>query len=145
MATSDLSKTFSWTRVGQAFAALCGVGLLVLGYALFIEPAWIEVRHVKIAAPLEAPIKIAHLSDLHTRGLGRVERRLLELLDREQPDLIVITGDSLSCDWHVPQKGEGSPGALTEGTRHRRDRGAGRWGKQSNGDGGPRGSVRWKS
>jgi predicted MPP superfamily phosphohydrolase len=41
-------------------------------------------------------LKIAHLTDLHTTGLGYRERHLLKLLDQEQPDLIVITGDTLS-------------------------------------------------
>ena len=62
-------------------------------YGTEIEPAWIEVTHYAVAAPVSPPIKIAHLTDLHTRELGRPERRLLELLEQEKPDVIVITGD----------------------------------------------------
>jgi predicted MPP superfamily phosphohydrolase len=64
--------------------------------ALFIEPYWIQVDHSTVVAPVAAPLKIAHLSDLHTRGVGRRERKLLAILDEEKPDLIVITGDSLA-------------------------------------------------
>ena len=41
-----------------------------------------------------------NLSDLHTSGLGRRERRLLALLDAEQPSVIVITGDTVTWGRH---------------------------------------------
>jgi len=62
----------------------------------FLEPNWIEVTHHSLSAAVAAPLKIAHLTDLHTKGLGFRERRLLELLWQEKPDLIVITGDTIS-------------------------------------------------
>jgi predicted MPP superfamily phosphohydrolase len=67
-------------------------------YAVEIEPAWIEVTHFHVDAPVHPAIKIAHLTDLHTRQLGRPERKLLELLEQEKPDLIVITGDMTNND-----------------------------------------------
>src|SRR5262245_27780918 len=63
--------------------------------AFLIEPNWIQVTHHRIAAPLVSPLKIAHLSDLHTHGLGTRERKMLSLLAEERPDVIVITGDSV--------------------------------------------------
>ncbi|PYV93139.1 MAG: hypothetical protein DMG05_02420 [Acidobacteria bacterium] len=63
--------------------------------AFWIEPDWIEVTHHRVFAPLASPLKIAHLTDLHTHGLGRRERRMLALLEAERPDLIVITGDTV--------------------------------------------------
>jgi uncharacterized protein len=66
------------------------------GYAFWIEPYWIEVTHYGIAAPLSSPIKIAHLADIHTSGLGRRERRMIEVIEAERPDLVVITGDSIN-------------------------------------------------
>jgi predicted MPP superfamily phosphohydrolase len=67
----------------------------ILAYAFLIEPYWIEVTHYEIQGHVAAPLKIAHLTDIHTHGMGRRERRLLEILAEEKPDLIVITGDSL--------------------------------------------------
>jgi predicted MPP superfamily phosphohydrolase len=64
--------------------------------ASLIEPYRLEVNRYEIHAPVSAPLKIAHLTDLHTRGLGRRERRMLQALDVEKPDLIVVTGDSLA-------------------------------------------------
>ena len=84
-------------HVAAAFAALVVLALL---YAWAIEPYWIEVTHHTVRVPsgveFGAPLKIAHLSDLHTAGLRRRERKLLELLALEKPDLIVITGDTLA-------------------------------------------------
>jgi predicted MPP superfamily phosphohydrolase len=74
--------------------------LFILGVAagidsVYVEPFRIEVTHFDVRAPIAAPLKIAQLSDLHTHGMGRNERRLLEILDAEKPDAIVITGDCL--------------------------------------------------
>jgi uncharacterized protein len=74
--------------------------LLVFGtafYAYQIEPFHIEVTRHQVPAPLHSPIKIAHLSDLHTYGIGRRERKMLAILEQEKPDLIVITGDLISA------------------------------------------------
>jgi predicted MPP superfamily phosphohydrolase len=67
----------------------------IAAYAMFVEPYWIAVTHYEIQGQVAAPLKIAHLTDLHTHGIGRRERRMLEILAEEKPDLIVITGDSL--------------------------------------------------
>jgi uncharacterized protein len=84
------------------------VVFLLLGAAMsfdacLVEPYRIEVtRHEYHAArsgtahALATPLKIAHLSDAHTYGIGRRERRLLALLEEERPDLIVVTGDTLA-------------------------------------------------
>ncbi len=65
-------------------------------WGLFVEPYRIEVTHTYIEGQVAHPLKIAHLTDLHTSGLGRREKYLLELLDQEQPDVIIITGDTLT-------------------------------------------------
>jgi predicted MPP superfamily phosphohydrolase len=74
-------------------------GLAVVVDAFLIEPYRIEVTHSSVHAPLTRPLKIAHLTDLHTSGLGPRERKLLSLLDAEHPDAIVITGDTVTWRW----------------------------------------------
>jgi uncharacterized protein len=74
-----------------ALAALCA-----LAWGLFVEPYRIEVTHTYIEGQVARPLKIAHVSDLHSARVGRRETRLLELLDEEQPDVIIITGDTLT-------------------------------------------------
>jgi predicted MPP superfamily phosphohydrolase len=74
--------------------AIAGFALAI--DALMFEPYRIEVTRSSIQAPVAPSLKIAHLSDLHTSGMGRRERLLLDLLDAEQPDVIVITGDTVT-------------------------------------------------
>ncbi len=91
-------------------------GFILLGLALFglvvgvdafwIEPYRIEVTRHSLNAPLTLPLKIAHLTDLHTSGLGRRERQLLMTLDVERPDIIVITGDTIRAGVAYKQCGE---------------------------------------
>lgn len=64
--------------------------------ALAIEPFRLEVTHHTLREPIDAPLTIAHVSDLHTHGIGAREEKVLAALDREKPDLIVITGDTVS-------------------------------------------------
>jgi predicted MPP superfamily phosphohydrolase len=88
------------TRPAFIFAAvLFGVtGLLWSGWAFLVEPQWLEVTHHRIVVPREAglvaPVVIAHVTDLHTDGLGRLERKLIDALRVNSPDLIVLTGDT---------------------------------------------------
>ena len=81
----------------RGLLALVLLGAASLGYAFFIEPSWIEVTHHRVQlAGLRQDIKVAHLTDLHIRRWGRREQALLRLLEEQQPDLIVITGDTTS-------------------------------------------------
>jgi hypothetical protein len=75
--------------MAAAAAALCALD------AFLVEPVRIEVTRHTVRGRVQAPLRLAHLSDLHTPGLGRRERRLLALLGRERPDAIVITGDAV--------------------------------------------------
>jgi predicted MPP superfamily phosphohydrolase len=83
-------------------AVVCAIALTLGTYAFWIEPNWIEVTHHNVSAPLSRPVKIAHLTDIHTSGLGRRELKMLQLLEAEQPDLIVITGDSINVTADYP-------------------------------------------
>jgi len=84
------------------FAAAAALAFVVPAYAFWIEPYWIEVTHHTVTANIGRPIKIAHLTDIHTSGLGRRERKMLDLIEEERPDLIVITGDSISITSDYP-------------------------------------------
>lgn len=79
-------------RLGPAILV---VGLVAGLYAWGVEPYWIEVTRHSVEGPLVPPLKMAHITDLHTYGLGRRERSLLAILDVERPDVIVLTGDSV--------------------------------------------------
>ncbi len=84
-----------WRRHIVLLAVAIVVAALALD-AFVIEPDNIQVNHYAIHAAVQTPLKIADLSDLHTRGMGRPERKVLAILAREKPDVILITGDSLA-------------------------------------------------
>src|SRR2546430_9084489 len=44
-------------------------------------------RSHHVSAPISPSIKIAHLTDIHTAGLGRREKKMLALLASESPDV----------------------------------------------------------
>lgn len=86
-------------RRARTIVVALAVGLVLLCLcvavdALFIEPYDLEVTRHTIEAPIPAPLTIAHVTDLHTRGLGRLERDLVAAIERERPDAIVVTGDT---------------------------------------------------
>lgn len=63
-------------------------------YSFYYCPNDLEITHHKrIYNEGKNSIKIAHITDLHTTGLGIIENKLIISLKNEKPDLIVITGD----------------------------------------------------
>jgi uncharacterized protein len=80
------------------YLLLAAVGV----YGFWIEPYSIEVTRHRFPAPVTRPVKIAQVSDLHTRGYSGRERRLLEILDAEKPDAVILTGDYITVrsDWY---------------------------------------------
>lgn len=62
-------------------------------YAFRVEPFWVQATHHEFSGPVPRVIKIAHLSDIHSRGWSRREASILSLIAAERPHLIVITGD----------------------------------------------------
>ena len=55
----------------------------------------LTVERVRVEAPIEEPIRIVHLSDLHGTWFGFDQARLVAHVWEESPDVIVITGDSI--------------------------------------------------
>ena len=54
----------------------------------------LEITHHQVKLSVgNSNIKIAHVTDLHTHGIGRLELQLFKALEEEKPDIIVITGD----------------------------------------------------
>jgi len=84
------ARASAWLRSRKVWLLVAIVVVLgsIAFYAAWIEPDWIEVTHHTVAANIGTPIKIAHLTDIHTSGLGPRESRMLEIIDAERLDLI---------------------------------------------------------
>jgi predicted MPP superfamily phosphohydrolase len=71
-------------------------------YMTQIEPNRHEVRHVRIASPkLTKPIRLLHLSDIQSGGIGSKEVALFKRITELKPDIILNTGDYLQA---IPPK-----------------------------------------
>ncbi|MCP4670317.1 MAG: hypothetical protein GY857_03315 [Desulfobacula sp.] len=74
-----------------------GLILALLVHGRFIEPDKFQINtiHIKsefINKALKG-IKIVHLSDLHLSKFGSTEEKLLNTIEKSNPDLIFLTGD----------------------------------------------------
>lgn len=91
-----LGSPTSWlSRRGVLRAVIVPVLAAVAAFdAFFIEPSWPKlVKQDATLAGLTSPVRIAVLADLHTKETGSLERRVLAIVEREKPDLILLPGD----------------------------------------------------
>lgn len=66
-------------------------------YGEVYEPGALEVQRAVVGVKgLKAPLKIAHISDLQTDGIGSMQERALEAVNNYKPDLILFTGDVMN-------------------------------------------------
>ena len=73
-----------------ALTLLAPIGI----YATHIEPFWLRVdKHTLLIESLNQEIKVGVLSDLQTIEIGDYEKKAIDTLLAEKPDLILIPGD----------------------------------------------------
>jgi uncharacterized protein len=78
--------------------ALALLGIICLLYGRFVEPFWLEVKHVSLKSERlhrGTSLRIVHFSDLHSGAWPRLEDRIPALIAAQNPDLIVFTGDAV--------------------------------------------------
>jgi predicted MPP superfamily phosphohydrolase len=77
---------------------LATIGIICFLYGYFVEPYWIEVRTIEIKTEKlrEAGFKLVHISDMHCDRKMRNEKRVVELVNAINPDVIVFTGDTIN-------------------------------------------------
>ena len=86
----------SWRRwLAAALLALSAV----LFWWLWGSKYGLEVTNYAITTPkLTAPIRVVQLTDLHNSEFGEKNARLVKLVEKQQPDIILLTGDMLNGD-----------------------------------------------
>lgn len=100
----ETRPVFIWFRRLIFSAAIFGFGCFA--YAYFVEPYWLEVRKIEIRSDKipqnSQPIRIVHISDIHSDEFARLEEKLPLIITEQKPDLIVFSGDSLNSPEGLP-------------------------------------------
>jgi uncharacterized protein len=98
--------TGRWRSARRLFVGLALLGMACFAYARFVEPYWLEVTHVRVATAKLAhgakPIRIVHISDVHSDPMVRLEDKLPDVIAVEHPDVIVFTGDAINSQDGLP-------------------------------------------
>lgn len=70
------------------------LSILLTIYSFAIEPYHLESTFHEVSIGKSGKsLLLAHVTDLHTDGLGTLEKKLIDSLRSQKPDVIVITGD----------------------------------------------------
>lgn len=80
------------------------IGIFCFLYGIFIEPYWIEVKRVELESGKfsHAVLRIVQISDLHTDPRGIDEKKVIEMVNSLNPDVIVFTGDTVNMPKALP-------------------------------------------
>jgi predicted MPP superfamily phosphohydrolase len=86
----------SWLRA----SAICfSIAVLLVGvriYATHIEPYRLMLHEVRFhSSKVEHPLRILHISDIQSGGIGRYEEGAFRRMKDLRPDIIIFTGDLL--------------------------------------------------
>jgi uncharacterized protein len=82
-------------------AACSGLPAAALAHALWLEPGWLKVRHIRLS---ESPrFKLAHVTDIHHKGDRRYLEKIVSTINRLAPDVICFTGDLIDDSAHLAE------------------------------------------
>jgi predicted MPP superfamily phosphohydrolase len=89
-----------WKAGWRSYAihGLSVIGILCFAYGYFVEPYRLEVAPVTIRTDklAHARLRVVQFSDTHCDRKIRNERKLVDLINSLDPDVIVFTGDTLN-------------------------------------------------
>lgn len=71
------------------------IAMMVLGYAMFLEPNLLRVNKFELGTLSSAKLKVVQFSDTHIGEYYSVKdlEKLARVINMQQPDIIVFTGD----------------------------------------------------
>lgn len=106
------------------FGGIVAVGAGLVAYAALVERNLFQVRHeaIRVLEPGSADIRVLHLSDIHLAPWQGRKVEWIRSLVSHQPDLIVVTGDSLGHRDAIPELARalsvcaGVPGVFVHGS-----------------------------
>lgn len=86
-----------WMKRLSAASLTLGVAIAgVSVWATQIEPEMLSVQYIEIPTPkLSKPLRVLHITDIQTPGVGEYEERAFAMMRETHPDLVIHTGDLL--------------------------------------------------
>ena len=97
---SRVFRSKSWIFVH----ILAVIGVICILYGFFLEPYWIEVKIIPLRTDKlkNTSFRVVQISDLHCDKNIRNEKRIVELVNQLEPDVIVFTGDAVNRPSALP-------------------------------------------
>ena len=75
------------------------VGCFVIVFLWYlISSLFLHVEYYTVKANVSDPIRVVHLTDLHNAEFGKNNRKLIDKVAEQKPDVIFMTGDMLNRD-----------------------------------------------
>jgi uncharacterized protein len=96
------SRRNFYRKIIQGLFALLLFAAALLGYGLYIEPNWFEVKEISLNLPHLSPAfdgyKVVQISDIHADRYFRISNldTVAQKINDQHPDLVVLTGDYVS-------------------------------------------------
>jgi uncharacterized protein len=96
------SRRNFYRKIIQGLFALLLFAAALLGYGLYIEPNWFEVKEISLSLPHLSPAfdgyKVVQISDIHADRYFRISNldTVAQKINDQHPDLVVLTGDYVS-------------------------------------------------
>lgn len=82
----------------RLFAVLLAI-LVLLAWGFLGSKYALELSNYVLSSPkLTAPIRVVQLTDLHNSEFGENNGRLVRMIQKQSPDVILLTGDMLNGD-----------------------------------------------
>lgn len=78
--------------------------IIIVIFVLYMrfEASWVEVTRTAPGGSKKIGLKVIQLSDIHVNLLRVSSMRLQRIIDHENPDAIIISGDCIDKERHVP-------------------------------------------
>jgi uncharacterized protein len=96
------SRRNFYRKIIQGLLALVLLAAALVGYGMYIEPNWFEVKEISLHLPHLSPAfdgyKVVQLSDIHADRNFRLANLdiIAQKINDQHPDLVVLTGDYVS-------------------------------------------------
>ena len=78
-------------------AVLLFLSVITIAFEAYRSTTYLYVSKYTVATELSESIRIVHLTDLHSCVFGENNENLTALVAEQEPDLILMTGDMVSC------------------------------------------------